>query len=169
MDFLRGKVPDGEEADRLVERALFLMATGYAYTEERREGGREGRKDRPHPQAGAAQRVGHCPWLSHRMPERWGNGAAEVPENNLLTLLREELEGGEDDGVSAVQSEAAPGDDLVAGAGERSLTAFCATGRCAAERPSAWRWAFLLWSMTRFERQCFAPCAGGAWSRCAAM
>lgn len=65
MDFLRGKVPDGEEADRLVERALFLMATGYTYTEERREEG----------------------------------------------------EGGEDDGVSAVQSEAAPGDDLVAGAG----------------------------------------------------
>ena len=37
MDFLRGKVPDGEEADRLVERALFLMATGYTYTEEKDE------------------------------------------------------------------------------------------------------------------------------------
>ena len=44
MDFLRGKVPDGEEADRLVERALFLMATGYTYTEERREEGEKGEK-----------------------------------------------------------------------------------------------------------------------------
>ena len=117
MDFLRGKVPNGEEADRLVERALFLMATGYTYTEERREEGEKGekivrtRKQVP-PNASAI-----ALWLSHRMPERWGNGAAEVPENNLLALLREELEGGEDDGVSAVQSEAAPGDDLVAGAG----------------------------------------------------
>ena len=37
VDFLRGKVPEGAGADRLVERALFLAATGYCYTEERRE------------------------------------------------------------------------------------------------------------------------------------
>ena len=128
MDFLRGKVPDGEEADRLVERALFLMATGYTYTEERREEGEKGekivrtRKQVP-PNASAI-----ALWLSHRMPERWGNGAAEVPRPKELypaiarvqrnaDRLREALEGGDDDGVSAVQSEAAPGDDLVAGAG----------------------------------------------------
>ena len=32
MDFLRGKVPEGAAADKLVERALFLAATGYVYT-----------------------------------------------------------------------------------------------------------------------------------------
>ncbi len=62
----------GEEADRLVERALFLMATGYAYTEERRSEGEKGekivrtRKQVP-PNASAI-----ALWLSHRMPERWG-------------------------------------------------------------------------------------------------
>ena len=121
MDFLRGKVPEGAGADRLVERALFLAATGYCYTEERREITEKGEErtekiTRTRKQT-APSVTAIALWLSHRMPERWGNGAAEVPENNLLALLREELEGGEDDGVSAVQSEAAPGDDLVAGAG----------------------------------------------------
>ena len=56
-------------------------------------------------------------WLSHRMPERWGDGVNIVQENNLLTLLRAELEGGETDGVSGVQPEAAAGADVVAETG----------------------------------------------------
>ena len=42
MDFLRARLPEGAEADRLVERALFLAATGYCYTEERRESTEKG-------------------------------------------------------------------------------------------------------------------------------
>ena len=117
MDFLKGKVPEGEAADRLVERALFLMATGYTYTEERREEGEKGEKIVRTRKQVPPSATAIAMWLSHRMPERWGDGAAETPENNLLTLLRHELEGGEGGAVSAVQPEAAPGDDLVAGEG----------------------------------------------------
>ena len=113
---------EGGKVDEVLfkDDAIYITPVeGYTYTEERREEGEKGekivrtRKQVP-PNASAI-----ALWLSHRMPERWGNGAAEVPENNLLALLREELEGGEDDGVSAVQSEAAAGDDVVAGAGGR--------------------------------------------------
>ena len=36
VDFCGARCPR-EAADKLVERALFLAATGYVYTEERRE------------------------------------------------------------------------------------------------------------------------------------
>lgn len=118
VDFERAKLPEDEKADRLVERALFLAATGYTYVEEKVETAEKTGEKVTRTRKQVSPSVSAIAlWLSHRMPERWGNGAAEVPENNLLALLREELEGGEDDGVSAVQSEAAPGDDLVAGAG----------------------------------------------------
>ena len=118
VDFERAKLPEGEKADRLVERALFLAATGYTYVEEKVETAEKTGEKVTRTRKQVSPSVSAIAlWLSHRMPERWGDGAAEVPENNLLTLLREELEGGEGDGVSAVQPEAAPGDDLVAGAG----------------------------------------------------
>lgn len=114
MDFLRGKVPEGEAADKLVERALFLAATGYVYTEERREITEKGGEKITRTRKQTAPSVTAIAlWLSHRMPERWGDGAAKQPENNLIALLRQELEGGDGDGVSALQSQAEDGPDLV--------------------------------------------------------
>lgn len=126
MDFLRGKVPEGAAADALVERALFLAATGYCYTEERREitekGGEQTEKITRTRKQTAPSVTAIALWLSHRAPERWGEGAAALPaENNLLTLLRQELEGGGGDGISALQSQAEDGPDLVAAAGEPGL------------------------------------------------
>ncbi len=118
MDFQRGKMPEGAAADALVERALFLAATGYCYTEEKRESSdRGGEKITRTRKQTAPSITAIALWLSHRMPEKWGDGAGETPENNLLTLLRRELEGGETDGVSVLQPEAADGHDLVDGAG----------------------------------------------------
>ena len=113
MDFLRGKVPEGAAADKLVERALFLAATGYVYTEERRETTEKGEKITRTRKQTAPSVTAIALWLSHRMPERWGDGAGKQPENNLIALLRQELEGGDGDGVSALQSQAEDGPDLV--------------------------------------------------------
>lgn len=116
MDFLRGKMPEGAEADKLVERALFLAATGYVYTEERREITEKGGEKVTRTRKQTAPSVTAIAlWLTHRMPERWGDGAGRQPENNLLTLLRSELEGGDGDGVSALQPQAEDGPDLVEG------------------------------------------------------
>ncbi len=118
MDFLRGKVPEGAGADQLVERALFLAATGYCYTEERREITEKGEErtekiTRTRKQT-APSVTAIALWLSHRMPERWGDGAVQTPENNLLALLRRELEGGDGrDEVSALHPQAEDGPDLV--------------------------------------------------------
>ena len=118
MDFLRGKLPEGAQADAQVERALFLAATGYCYTEEKREitdkGGEKITRTRKQT---APSVTAIALWLSHRMPDKWGDGGGRMPENNLLTLLRRELEGGESDGVSELQSETAHGPDLVEGPG----------------------------------------------------
>ena len=118
VDFERAKLPEGDKADRLVERALFLAATGYTYVEERVETAEKtGEKViRTRKQVGPSV-TAIALWLSHRMPERWGDGVNIVQENNLLTLLRAELEGGETDGVSSVQPQAATGADLVEQAG----------------------------------------------------
>lgn len=122
MDFLRARLPEGAEADRLVERALFLAATGYCYTEERRESTEKGGEKVVRTRKQTAPSVTAIAlWLSRRMPERWGDGAAAVPENNLLTLLRGELEGGGTDEVSILQPEAEADHDLVADAGEKAL------------------------------------------------
>lgn len=117
MDFLRGKVPREEEANALVERALFLAATGYQYTEERHETTDKGEKITRVRKLASPSVTAIALWLSHRMPDRWGDAIADAPENNLLTLLRGELEGGGCDGVSTLQPQAEDGDDLVAGSG----------------------------------------------------
>ena len=115
MDFLRAKLPEGTAADALVERALFLAATGYCYTEERRETTGKGEEKVVRTRKQTAPSVTAIAlWLSHRMPEKWGDGAAAVPENNLLALLRAELEGGEKNGVSPLQPQAEADHDLVA-------------------------------------------------------
>lgn len=115
MDFLRGKMPEGAAADELVERALFLAATGYCYTEEKRETTEKGGEKITRTRKQTAPSVSAIAlWLSHRMPDKWGDGGTVLPENNLLTLLRVELEGGEGDEVSGLQSQAAHGADLVA-------------------------------------------------------
>ena len=114
MDFLRGKMPEGEAADALVERALFLAATGYCYTEEKREITEKGGEKITRTRKQTAHSVSAIAlWLSHRMPDKWGDGGVVLPENNLLTLLRSEWEGGESDGVSSLQPEAADRPDLV--------------------------------------------------------
>lgn len=115
MDFLRAKLPEGAAADALVERALFLAATGYCYTEEKREITEKGGEKITRTRKQTAPSVSAIAlWLSHRMPEKWGDGGYTLPENNLLTLLRRELEGGESDGVSELQPETAAGPDMVA-------------------------------------------------------
>ena len=114
LDFDRGKVPEGAQADALVERALFLAATGYWYTEVRQEiTDKQEKTVRTRKQA-PPNLTAVALWLSHRCPERWGDGAETPPENNLLALLRRELEGGDSDGISGLQPQAAPDDDLVA-------------------------------------------------------
>ncbi len=114
MDFERGRLPEGAAADRLVERALFLAATGYTYVEERVETAEKtGEKVTKTRKQVAPSVTAIALWLSHRMPERWGDGGAEAAENNLLALLREELEGGERIGISRLQPETAAGADLV--------------------------------------------------------
>ena len=118
MDFERAKLPEGEKADRLVERALFLAATGYTYVEEKVETAEKTGEKVTRTRKQVSPSVSAIAlWLSHRMPERWGDGVNIVQENNLLTLLRAELEGGETDGVSGVQPEAAAGADVVAETG----------------------------------------------------
>lgn len=114
VDFERGRLPEGAAADRLVERALFLAATGYTYVEERVETAEKtGEKVTKTRKQVAPSVTAIALWLSHRVPERWGDGATEATENNLLTLLREELRGGERIGVSSLQPETAAGTDLV--------------------------------------------------------
>ena len=118
MDFERGRMPKDGDADRLVERALFLAATGYTYIEERVETAEKtGEKITRTRKQVAPSISAIAMWLSHRQPERWGDGAGEQAENNLLALLRAELEGGEGVGVSSLQSEAEAGADVVAEAG----------------------------------------------------
>ena len=115
VDFLRARLPEGAAADALVERALFLAATGYCYTEVKRETTDKGGEKVTRTRKQTAPSVSAIAlWLSHRMPEKWGDGAAVMPENNLLTLLRAELEGGEGDEISGLQPQAAHGADLVA-------------------------------------------------------
>ena len=93
MDFLRGKMPAGKEADALVERALFLAATGYCYTEEKRETTEKGGEKVTRTRKQTAPSVSAIAmWLSHRMPDTWGDGAGAAAENNLLTLLRSPIE-----------------------------------------------------------------------------
>lgn len=127
VDFERGRLPEGAAADRLVERALFLAATGYTYVEERVETAEKTGEKVTRTRKQVAPSVSAIAlWLSHRMPERWGEGSGEAAENNLLALLREELEGGERIGVSGLQPKTAAGDDLVepasaAAAGRDSL------------------------------------------------
>ena len=119
MDFARAKLPEGEKADALVERALFLAATGYFYTEEKRETTDKGGEKITRTRKQAAPSVSAIAlWLSHRMPDKWGDGAAVTAENNLLTLLRQDLEGGDRDGISELQSQATAGPDLVEPAGD---------------------------------------------------
>lgn len=121
MDFERGRMPKDGDADRLVERALFLAATGYTYIEERVETGEKTGEKITRTRKQVAPSVSAIAmWLSHRMPERWGDGAGLQAENNLLTLLRAELEGGEGTGVSSLQPEAEAGDAVVADAGNPS-------------------------------------------------
>lgn len=118
VDFERAKLPEGKKADRLVERALFLAATGYTYVEEKVETAEKTGEKVTRTRKQVSPSVSAIAlWLSHRMPERWGDGVNIVQENNLLTLLRAELEGGETDGVSGVQPEAAAGADVVAETG----------------------------------------------------
>lgn len=122
MDFLRSRLPEGGQADALVERALFLAATGYCYTEERRESTEKGGEKIIRTRKQTAPSVTAIAlWLSHRMPEKWGDGACRQEENNLLTLLRAELEGGKENGVSGLQSETAQDPDLVAGPGAEGV------------------------------------------------
>lgn len=119
MDFDRTKVPEGEAADALVERALFLAATGYWYTEVKRESTEKtGEKVTRTRKQAAPNLTAIALWLGHRKPEAWGEGGGAMPENNLLTLLREELGGGETDGIPGVQPQAAEGADLVEQAGD---------------------------------------------------
>lgn len=119
MDFDRAKVPEGDEADTLVERALFLAATGYWYTEVKRESTEKtGEKITRTRKQAAPNLTAIALWLSHRMPETWGEGSGSLPENNLLTLLRGELGGGETNEVSGLQPEAEDGAYLVEQAGD---------------------------------------------------
>ena len=114
MDFQRGKMPAPQEADALVERALFLAATGYYYTEEKRETTEKGGEKVTRTRKQTAPSVSAIAmWLSRRMPDTWGDSASGGVENNLLTLLRSAWEGGESDGVSAIQSQTTAGADLV--------------------------------------------------------
>ncbi len=114
MDFTRGKLPGDAEANALVERALFLAATGYWYTEEKRETSEKGGEKVTRTRKQAAPNVSAIAlWLSHRVPERWGDETEPPSENNLFAMLREEWEGGEGDEVSAIQSQTKAGHDLV--------------------------------------------------------
>ena len=116
LDFDRGKVPAPEEADALVERALFLAATGYWYTEVRQESTEKtGEKITRTRKQAPPNLTAISLWLTRRCPERWGEGAGDAPENNLLALLRRELEGGDSDGISGLQPQTAAHDDLVEG------------------------------------------------------
>ena len=112
MDFDRAKVP--ENADDLVERALFLAATGYWYTEVRRESTEKtGVKVTRIRKQAAPSTTAAALWLSRRRPECWGDAAAKAEENNLLALIRSELEGGDDHDLPDPQPEAAADHDLV--------------------------------------------------------
>lgn len=114
MDFTRGKLPGDAEANALVERALFLAATGYWYTEEKRESSDKGGEKITRTRKQTAPNVSAIAlWLNHRVPERWGEETEPPSENNLFALLREAWEGGEGDEVSAIQSQAEAGHDLV--------------------------------------------------------
>lgn len=119
MDFDRVRMPEGDAADALVERALFLAATGYWYTEVKREGTEKtGEKVTRTRKQAAPNLTAIALWLSHRKPEVWGEGSGDLPENNLLALLRAELGGGETDEVSGVQPEAENRHDLVEQTGD---------------------------------------------------
>ena len=98
MDFIKGRMPQGAAADALVERALFLACTGYSYTEEKRETTEKGGEKVTRTKKFASPSVAAITlWLTHRMPEKWGEVQPATPENNLIQLLREQLEKGEGD------------------------------------------------------------------------
>ncbi len=114
MDFFRARLPDDAQANALVERALFLAATGYSYVEERTESSDKGGDKVTRTKKQVAPSVSAISlWLGRRMPEKWGDAAMQTPENNLLILLRQAWEGGAADAVSALQSQAGAGDDVV--------------------------------------------------------
>lgn len=100
MDFIKGRMPRGEAADALVERALFLAATGYSYTEEKRETTEKGGEKVTRTKKYASPSVAAITlWLTHRMPQKWGEVAPATPENNLIDLLRAQLEEGAGDAL----------------------------------------------------------------------
>ena len=95
MDFIKGKMPEGDRADELVERALFLAATGYSYTEEKREVTDKGAEKITKTRKVVSPSVSAISlWLTHRRPDKWGEVTAALPENNLGDLLRQYLEDG---------------------------------------------------------------------------